>query len=132
MLKGGILNPQIAKVLAETGHKDALVVCDAGLPVPEGVERIDLAWKPGEPGYLEVLEEVLKYIVVEKAYLAEELKTVSPEMHERILRTLPEGLPVEYVPHAELKRKTEKAKAIIRTGEFTPYPSVVLVAGCAY
>lgn len=77
MLKGGILNPQIAKLLAVTGHMDTIVVADAGLPVPENVERIDLAWKPNEPGYIEVLEELLKHIVVEKAILAEELKTVS-------------------------------------------------------
>ena len=60
MLKDGILNPQIAKVFAETGHKDMIVVSDAGLPIPSGVERIDLAWKPNEPGYLEVLEESFK------------------------------------------------------------------------
>ncbi len=132
MLKIGILNPQISNVLASTGHKDMIVVSDAGLPVPLGVERIDLAWKPNEPRYLEVLKEILKYIVVEKAILAEELKTVSPEMYKEILKVLPSGIEVEYVQHIELKEKTKSARAIIRTGEFTPYPSVILVAGCAY
>ncbi len=132
MLKTGILNPQIANVLASTGHKDMIVVSDAGLPIPKGVERIDLAWKANEPGYIEVLEEMLKYIVVEKAILAEELKVVSPKMHEKILETLPKGIEIEYVPHVELKETTKSARAIIRTGEFTPYPSVILVAGCAY
>lgn len=132
MLKGGILNPEIARVLAETGHMDTIVVCDAGLPIPEHVERIDLAWKANEPRYIEVLEEILKYIVVEKAILANELKTVSPDMHKEILKTLPEGLPIEYVDHVELKKMTGSSRAIIRTGEFTPYPSVILVAGCAY
>ncbi|HAZ37126.1 MAG TPA: D-ribose pyranase [Clostridiaceae bacterium] len=132
MLKTGILNPQIANVLASTGHKDMIVVSDAGLPIPKGVERIDLAWKANEPGYIEVLEEILKYIVVEKAILAEELKVVSPKMHEKILETLPKGIEIEYVPHVELKETTKSARAIIRTGEFTPYPSVILVAGCAY
>ena len=70
--------------------------------------------------------------MVEKAILAEELKTVSPAMHEEILKTLPQGVPVEYVPHVELKEQTKQARGIIRTGEFTPYPSVILVAGCAY
>lgn len=132
MLKGGILNPQIAKVLADTGHKDMIVVSDAGLPMPLGVERIDLAWKPNEPRYLDVLEELLKHIVVEKAILAEELKTVSPEIHKEILKTLPKGIEIEYVQHVDLKETTKSARAIIRTGEFTPYPSVILVAGCAY
>ncbi|MEA4828159.1 MAG: D-ribose pyranase [Clostridium sp.] len=132
MLKSGILNPQIANVLASTGHKDMLVVSDAGLPMPLGVERIDLAWKANEPRYLDVLEEILKHIVVEKAILANELKTVSPEMHEKILETLPKDIEIEYVEHVELKEKTKSARAIIRTGEFTPYPSIILVAGCAY
>lgn len=49
MLKTGILHPQMARVLAELRHKDMLAVADAGLPVPKGVERIDLGWKPGSP-----------------------------------------------------------------------------------
>ena len=53
-------------------------------------------------------------------------------MHEKILETLPKGIEIEYVPHVELKETTKSARAIIRTGEFTPYPSVILVAGCAY
>lgn len=131
MLKGGILNPQIAHTLASLAHMDTLVVSDAGLPVPKGVQRIDLAWKEGEPKYLDVLSEILKHIVVEKAILANELKIVSPKMHEDIV-TLLGGIPIEYVEHTNLKAQTEKAKAIIRTGEFTPYPSVILVCGCAY
>jgi D-ribose pyranase len=132
MLNGGILNPQMARVFAETGHMDTLVVSDAGLPVPIGVERIDLAWKPGEPGFLEVLAEVLLHIVVEKAILADEVRQISPEIHEQILKLLPENIPVEYLPHVVFKEKTKNARAIIRTGEFTPYPSIMLVAGCAY
>lgn len=132
MLKEGILNPSIAKVLASIGHKDLLVVSDSGLPIPKGVERIDLAWKPNEPRYLDVLKEILKYIVVEKVILAEELKTVSSMMHEKILELIPENVEIEYVPHVQFKKKTETAKAIIRTGEFTPYPSIIIVAGCAY
>ncbi|MBK5240633.1 D-ribose pyranase [Clostridium sp.] len=132
MLKGGILNPQMARVFAETGHMETIVVSDAGLPMPMNVERIDLAWKPNEPAYLDVLAEVLVHIVVEKAILADEIKLVSPEIHEQILRMLPKNIPIEYVPHIQLKEQTKSARAIIRTGEFTPYPSIILVAGCAY
>ena len=132
MLKTGVLNPQIANLLASTGHKDTIVVSDAGLPMPLGVERIDLVWKPNEPRYIDVLKEVLKHIVVEKVILAEELKTVSPDMHMEILETLPSEIEIEYVPHVEFKKQTKKARGIIRTGEFTPYPSIILVSGCAY
>jgi D-ribose pyranase len=132
MLKTGILHPQLARVLAEIRHMDTLVIGDAGLPIPKGVERVDLGWKEGNPAYLDVLEEILKYMVIEKATFATEAKTVSPDFHTKALALLPNGLPVEYISHKELKEQSEKAKAIILTGEFTPYTNVILVAGCAY
>ncbi|MBQ9941587.1 MAG: D-ribose pyranase [Christensenellaceae bacterium] len=132
MLKGGIFHPQLCRVLAELRHMDTLVIGDAGLPIPKGVERIDLGWRPGDPAYLDVLEEVLKAIVVEKATFAEEALTVSPDFHAKAKALLPEGLPLEYVPHVELKAKSASAKAIILTGEFTGYTNVILQCGCAY
>ncbi|WP_434084527.1 RbsD/FucU domain-containing protein [Lacrimispora xylanisolvens] len=39
---------------------------------------------------------------------------------------------MEYIPHTELKKMTEGAKAIILTGEFTGYTNVILISGCAY
>lgn len=132
MLKKGILHPQLARILAEIRHMDTLVIGDAGLPIPKGVERVDLGWKEGSPPYLEVLEEILKYLVVEKAIFATEAKTVSPDFHKKALNLLPEGLPVEYVSHVELKDQSKNAKVIILSGEFTPYTNVILVAGCAY
>ena len=44
MLKTGILHPQLARVLAELRHKDTIIIGDAGLPIPNGVERVDLGW----------------------------------------------------------------------------------------
>ena len=132
MLKGGIFHPQLCRVLAELRHMDLLVIGDAGLPIPKGVERVDLGWRPGDPAYLDVLEEVLKAIVVEHATFAEEALSVSPEFHEKAKALLPEGLPVDYIPHTELKEMSKNAKAIILTGEFTGYTNVVLRCGCAY
>ncbi|GHV43152.1 D-ribose pyranase [Spirochaetia bacterium] len=132
MLKSGILHPQLVHLLASTGHLDTLVIADAGLPLPLNVERVDLAWKKNEPRLLPVLKTVLKDLVVEKAYLAEEIKTkCDPSLYKEILSVLG-AIPVEYVPHPELKKMTTEARGIIRTGEFIPYPSIVLVAGCAY
>ena len=132
MLKTGILHPQLSRIMAEIRHMDMLVIADAGLPVPKGVERVDLGWKQGNPGYLEVLEEIEKYMVTEKAVFAQEALVVSGELHKEALALLPEGIHVEYVPHTELKKMTEGAKAIILTGEFTGYTNVILISGCAY
>ncbi len=132
MIKSGIFHPQLSRVLAELRHMDTLVIGDAGLPIPKGVERVDLGWRAGSPKYLEVLDEVLKAIVVEKALFADEALQVSPDFHKQALGLLPKNLPVEYVSHHELKQKSAEAKAIVLTGEFTPYTNVILVCGCAY
>ena len=58
MIRDGIFHPQLLRVMGELRHRDMLVIGDAGLPVPKGVERIDLGWKAGSPGFLEVLEEL--------------------------------------------------------------------------
>jgi D-ribose pyranase len=132
MKKGGILNPKINQLIAETGHTDTIVVTDAGLPIPENVaHRIDLALKEGIPGFLETLDTVLSELEVEKIILAEEVKTVSPEMNDEILKRFP-NLPIEYVPHVEFKQQTKQARGLIRSGEFTPYANVILVAGVVY
>lgn len=132
MKKGGILNPALNKLIAETGHTDYIVVTDAGLPLPENVKtRIDFALKPGTPGFLELLDTVISELIVEKIILAEEVKTVSPSMHEEILKRFP-GIMVEYLPHVDFKENTKKARGLIRSGEFTPYANVILQAGVAY
>lgn len=132
MKKGGILNPAINKLITETGHTDLVVVTDAGLPIPENVNtRIDLALIPGTPGFLETLDAVLTELIVEKIIMAEEIKTVSPDMNEEILKRFP-GIPVEYVPHVEFKQNSKQARGFIRSGEFTPYANVILIAGVAY
>lgn len=51
MQKIGILNSEIAKVLADMGHTDTIVIGDCGLPVPDGVKKIDLALKLGTPRF---------------------------------------------------------------------------------
>jgi D-ribose pyranase len=132
MKKGGILNPEVNKLIAEVGHTDQIVVTDAGLPLPECVNtRIDLALKEGTPTFLETLDTVLSELIVEKVILAEEVKLISPKMNEEILKRFP-NIPVEYVAHTDFKEKTKKSRGFIRSGEFTPYANVILVGGVAY
>lgn len=132
MLREGILNPDLAKLLAELRHRDMLVIGDAGLPIPKGVQRIDLGWRQGDPKFLDVVEEILKYLIVEECLFAEEAKLVSPEYHAKTLDLFDKNIPIDYVPHTELKETSKESKAIILTGEFTPYTNVIMVCGCAY
>lgn len=47
MKKGAVLNSEISSVISRLGHTDTLVVCDAGLPIPNSTARIDMALNPG-------------------------------------------------------------------------------------
>jgi D-ribose pyranase len=128
MKKIGIINAPIASVIAHLEHSDMLTVADAGLPTPASTQRIDLAVKPGTPGFLETLEVVLSEMYVEKAYVSEDILTISPHIYTGI-QTLLGNVPIEAIPHLEFKKLSGSTKAIIRTGEFTPFANVILVAG---
>lgn len=110
---------------------DMLVIADAGLPVPPGVMRIDLALKEGIPTFLETTEAVLEEMQVERAVIASEISGHSPEI-EVALRDLMGEVPLKMVSHEEFKRATANARAIVRTGEFSPYANVILVAGVVF
>ena len=131
MKKIGILNKDISEVIASMGHMDMLVVCDAGLPIPPGVRRIDLALKEGLPGFIETVETVNKELQVDQIIFAEETGKVSPQIEEQLLKLF-NGCKTERVPHQKLKELTRLAVAVIRTGEFTPYANVILVSGVVF
>ena len=78
MKQNGILNSEISRVLSYMGHTDCIAIGDCGLPIPQEVERIDLALTFGEPRFLRVLELVLADMKVEKIVLAEEIRSRIP------------------------------------------------------
>lgn len=131
MKKTGIINAPISQVIAKLGHLDQIGIADAGLPIPDAVERIDLALKPGTPGLIETLEVVLSEMDVEKAILAEEIQQHSPAVLAEI-KGLLGSTPLEFVPHTDFKSISTAAKAIIRTGEFSPYANLILISGVVF
>ena len=132
MRKTVLLNSNISSVISCMGHTDMLTVGDCGLPIPDGVERIDLALKLGVPAFLEVLDTILDELCVEKIILAEENKDKSPAMHSEILTRFGEKVQVEYLPHENFKKTTAQSKAVVRTGECTPYANVILQSGVTF
>jgi D-ribose pyranase len=129
----GTLNGQLARIISETGHTDRIVVTDAGLPIPRGVERVDLAVRANLPRMLDVLDAVLDELAIEAAVLSEEITTHSPDMLAEITRRLSaRGVTPSFVPHTAFKAQTVEARAAVRSGEFTPYANVLLTAGVVY
>ncbi|MCC5890296.1 MAG: D-ribose pyranase, partial [Alkalibacterium sp.] len=81
----------------------------------------------------EVLDVVVADMKVEHIVLAEEIKEQNHSVHEKVLiRLEKEGAEASYLSHEEFKERSKQAKAIIRTGEVTPYANVILQAGVLF
>lgn len=130
MKKGTVLNSQISAVIADMGHFDTLSIGDAGMPVPAGTKKIDLAIEKGLPKFIDVLKNVLTELEVQKIYLAEEIKSQNPEQLKNIQAAI--DVPVEFIPHEEMKKRLATNKAFIRTGEVTPYSNIILESGVTF
>ena len=135
MKRNGIINADISRVMSYMGHTDTIAVGDCGLPIQDETERIDLALKLGVPSFVEVLEEVAREMKIEKVILAEEIKEKNPKVLEEVLALVENmdiACEVEYVSHKELKKQTKDCKAVIRTGETTPYANIILQSACLF
>lgn len=131
MKKKELLNSDLSYVIAKMGHTDEITFGDCGLPIPSCCQRIDLAITRGVPGFFEVLEAALQELKVEGAVIASEMKEQNPEAYKRLKELLPEIQWTE-IPHSEFKQRTASSKAVVRTGECTPYANVVLISGVSF
>lgn len=81
MKKTPLLNIALSRLVASLGHGDIVVIADAGLPVPKGVELIDLALTQGVPDVASTLRTLLSEMQVQNHVLAHELLlTLSPAL----------------------------------------------------
>lgn len=131
MKKSILINSEISYEISKMGHTDSLVVCDSGLPIPSGIKRIDLALKKGLPTFLDTLDTVLEELQVEEVIIAKEIIEVSNGLYKEIQNRFG-NIKITTVSHDEFKALTKDSKAIVRTGEFTPYANVILKSGVVF
>lgn len=131
MKKRGILNDRLNWVLARLGHGDRIVIADCGLSIPNGPLRVDISLVPGIPSFRDVVQAIAQEIKVQRLFVAKEM-----EHHNQGYLSFLQGLfpevPMEMVSHERLKELVRGAKAVIRTGEATPYANVILEAGVIF
>ena len=133
MKKGVLLNSNISRVVSQMGHFDTLTIGDAGLPVPDGVERIDLALKMGVPSFLDAFETVMCELCAQKITIAKEASEKNKELFDFFSSYCDKNrIQLVQVSHEEFKKLTKYSKAIIRTGECKPYANVILESGVTF
>ena len=131
MKKTCLLNSDISAIVASMGHLDMLAIGDAGLPIPPGVRRIDLAIRKGVPGFLETVDAIASELQVESIIVANETREKSPHIAEGLKKIFGD-VKWQMVSHTKLKEMTRSVMAVVRTGEFTPYANVILVSGVVF
>lgn len=139
MKKTTLLNAPLSHCIATLGHTDSITICDAGLPIPCQVERIDLALTAGVPSFLQTLDVVINEMFVERAVIAEEIKTKNPHILTALLSRFNQleasqgnKIQLEFVPHETFKQHSQNSKAIVRSGECSPYANVILYSGVPF
>lgn len=131
MRKTALLNSGISEVISKMGHTDSIAIGDCGLPVPDETRRIDIALIKDVPGFIQTLKAVLLELEVEEAVIAAETMDINPKVYREIQECL-EDTKITYVSHEELKLRLKTCKAVIRTGEQTPYANIILKSGVVF
>ncbi len=131
MKKTTLINSQISAVIAKMGHFDTLTIGDAGLPIPDGPERIDLALTKGVPAFLDVLRCVLSELEVQRVFIASEMRHKNAPLYKQMTQIFA-GIDIVEVPHEEFKALTKTSKAMVRTGECLPYANIILESGVTF
>ena len=129
MLISGIINGQLASVLARFRHVNTLAIVDGPFPSYPGVELVDLALIKGFPTIPNVLDAILPLLDLSGLYLANEFseKVDAPTVTK--YKKHFENIPINLIPHEEFKIKVGQALAIIHTGDAVPYSSIILKSG---
>lgn len=125
-----ILHAELSEAIGRLGHTDLLMVVDAGFPIPDDVQRIDLALTRGIPTLEEVLTIIHQELIPERIQYADSVPEMNPDYNE-FLQSLysGSGADIETIPHEEVLASGHEAKAIVRTGDFVPWGNVVIHCG---
>ena len=131
MKKIGILNGEISSIVSKMGHKDLIAIGDCGLPIPNNTKRIDIALSKNVPSFIDTLKNVLLELEVEEVILATETEQNNPTVFEEIKNEF-KNVKFTFISHEELKIMLSECRAVIRTGEQSPYANIILRSGVIF
>jgi len=106
-----LLNAPLAGALREVGHTQMVLLADKGLPIPPGVETIDLALTDNVPTILDVIRAIAADFSFDRILITDEMKELSPGRAKE-LEAL--GQPLEVFPHIEFKQIAAHARLAVR------------------
>lgn len=147
MKNSGLLNSDLIRIMSRLGHGDMVAVTDNGFPFPlsGATETVDLAVIRNLPGFMEVVRVIVEEYYIEGVIIADETREKSRHIIDELIPLLKNNkingkeIAIRYIPHSEFKdlvlhgaERGEPIVSMIRTGEFTAYANIILVAGIPF
>src|SRR5262245_50450305 len=129
MLKSGILNPQVASLLARVRHTNTLVIADRGFPFWPQIEAVDLSLVDDIPTVLDVLRAIRPVFSIGQVWMADEFLAQNTELTRARFAEALAGLTVLHESHIRLKERVPLAIGLIRTGDTVQYANMILQSG---
>jgi D-ribose pyranase len=135
MKRTRLLNSELSYAISRIGHTASITLCDAGLPIPPSVNRIDLAIERGYPSFIRTLDALLSEMMIEEIVVASEIHSKNPDVFQAMMdvfRAHKMEPTITEVLHTTFKELTRSSEVIVRTGECTPYANVILKSGVVF
>ena len=125
MIKNTVINAELGYALATARHKDAIVICDANMPIPDGCNVIDVSLIRGVPTLEQTMCAIMNDLVAERYEVFELMPQYNDAMYQKIQSLLPQ-LPGGTISQDRLTETMQKAKVVVRTGDFVSCCTMVL------
>ena len=84
MIKHTVINAELGYALATARHKDAIVICDANMPIPDGCNVIDVSLVRGVPTLVQTMCAILNDLVAERYEVFELMPQYNDAMYQKI------------------------------------------------
>lgn len=128
-MRDGIINGQLASLLARFRHVNSIAIVDGPFPSYLNVETVDLAVKKGFPTIPQILDLILPELELSGVVMAKEFEAKVEKATVDSYRSHLKGLPLQIIDHEDFKVQVGKTLGIIHTGDPIPYSSVILKSG---
>lgn len=125
LIKHTVIHSELGFPLFQARHGDAIILCDANMPIPAECRFIDLSLMREIPSLVQTLKAILNDMVIEHYQVFDLMPQHTPEMYQTIQALLPQ-IPGSTINRAELEQQMKGAKAVVRTGDFGSCCTMVL------
>lgn len=123
-----ILNTRLTAAITGLRWGEIIVIADAGLPVPDGVEVLDLSICEGKPVLEDILPLMKECLIYDRVMVATEMEKANPAKFAYVKEMFSDKFETMGNLDWEEQHLT-RAKLVVLTGETSPFGNVIFFGG---